>query len=112
MRSPHLLHGVSDMTPLVSLLHVTHALATLDLLGGLSDSLEAVLLDHLPRDRVNLRLRYHVALPKFRHSWRRGDPRLTRHRGVFQTAQLQLSFLPLPNKALTLHLRHVFYTSR
>jgi hypothetical protein len=68
MRSPHHLHGVLDMTPLVGFVGVTLVLALNRLLRRLGDRLEAVLLEHLPRDRVNLRLGDHVALLMFGHS--------------------------------------------
>src|SRR5450432_1951862 len=68
MRSPHDLHGVFDMAPLPGFLGVALALAGHGILGRRGDSLEAVLLDHLPGDRMNLHLGYHVALLMFRHS--------------------------------------------
>src|ERR1700730_9713396 len=68
MRSPHDLHGVFDMAPLPGFLGVALALARHGILGRRGGRLEAVLLDHLPGDRVNLHLGYHVALLMFRHS--------------------------------------------
>ena len=61
MRSPHHLHGVFDVAPLSGFFGVALVLASLGILGRLDDSLEAVLLEHLTRDHVNLYLRYHVA---------------------------------------------------
>src|SRR3954462_8191078 len=63
MWSAHELHGVFDMAPLSGLLGLSLALAGHGIPRRPGDRLEAVLLDHLPRDRVNLRLGYHVALP-------------------------------------------------
>lgn len=62
MRSPHHLHGVLDMAPLFGFVGVALALASHGIPRRLGDSLEAVLLEHLPRNRVNLHLGYHVAL--------------------------------------------------
>src|SRR5258708_39762821 len=62
MRSPHHLHGVFDVAPLSGFFGVALVLASLGILGRLDDSLEAVLLEHLTRDHVNLYLGYHVAL--------------------------------------------------
>src|SRR3979411_305618 len=67
MRSPHHLHGVFDVAPLSGFFGVALVLASLGILGRLGDSLEAVLLEHLTRDHVNLYLRYHVALLMFHH---------------------------------------------
>src|SRR3954447_1149626 len=63
MWSAHELHGVFDMAPLSGLLGLSLAFAGHGIPGRPGDRLEAVLLNHLPRDRVNLRLGYHVALP-------------------------------------------------
>src|SRR6267143_1897442 len=71
MRSPHDLHGVFDVGPLSGFFGVALVLASLGILGCLSDSLEALLL--LTCDRVNLYLSYNVALLMFRHSRTRGD---------------------------------------
>src|SRR5580765_3975560 len=62
MRSPHHLHGVLDVTPLFRFLGIALALASQRILGGLCDGSRAVLLEHLPRESVNLRMGYHVAL--------------------------------------------------
>ena len=62
MRSPHSLHGVLDMTPLRGFFRLALALASLGIAGRLGDRLEAVLLDHLPGDGVDLHLGCHVAL--------------------------------------------------
>ena len=62
MRSPHHLHGVLDVTPLFRFLCIALAFASQRILGGLCDGSRAVLLEHLPRDSVNLRMGYHVAL--------------------------------------------------
>src|SRR6266436_5054190 len=56
MRSPHHLHGVFDVAPLSGFFGVALVLASLGILGRLDDSLEAVLLEHLTRDHVNLYL--------------------------------------------------------
>jgi len=56
------------MTPLLGFVGVALLLALNRFLRRLGDRLEAVLLEHLPRDRVNLRLGYHVALLMFRRS--------------------------------------------
>src|SRR5437868_7686610 len=63
MRAPHDLHGVLDVAPLFCFFRLALALASNRFLGCLGDSLQAVLLEHLPRDHVNLRLGYHVGLP-------------------------------------------------
>src|SRR5260221_8222643 len=68
VRSPHHLHGVFDVTPLLRILGIALALASQGILGGLGDRPEAVLLEHLPCDDVNLHLGNHVALPMFAHS--------------------------------------------
>src|SRR6266403_1508893 len=68
MRSPHQLHGVFDVAPLFGFFGVALVLASLGILGRLDDSLEAVLLEHLTRDHVNLYLGYHVALLMFHHA--------------------------------------------
>ena len=68
MRSPHHLHGVFDVAPLPGFFGVARILASLGILGRLGDSLEAVLLEHLTRDHVNLYFGYHVALLKFDHA--------------------------------------------
>src|SRR6478672_13339294 len=67
MRSPHHLHGVFDVAPLPGFFGVALVLASLGILRRLDDSLEAVLLEHLTRDHVNLYFRYHVALLMFHH---------------------------------------------
>jgi hypothetical protein len=63
MRSPHEFHGVFNVTPLFGFIGVTPVLASLGILGRLGDSLEAVLLKHLPRDAMNLYLGYHLRSP-------------------------------------------------
>src|SRR5258706_4965444 len=68
MRSPHQLHGVLDVAPLFGFFGVALVLASLGILGRLDNSLEAVLLEHLTRDHVNLYLGYHVALLMFHHA--------------------------------------------
>ena len=72
MRSPHHLHGVFDVAPLSGFFGVA-LLASQSILGRLGDRLEAVLLEHLTRDHVNLYLRYHVALLMFHHARNRRD---------------------------------------
>ncbi len=73
MRSPHHLHGVFDVAPLSGFFGVALVLASQSILGRLGDRLEAVLLEHLTRDHVNLYLRYHVALLMFHHARNRRD---------------------------------------
>ena len=73
MRSPHHLHSVFDVAPLSGFFAVARLLASLGILGRLGDSLEAVLLEHLTRDHVNLYLRYHVALLMFHPAPNRRD---------------------------------------
>jgi hypothetical protein len=63
MRSLYDLHGAFDMAPLLGFFGLALALASQGIFGRLGDRLKAVLVDHLPRDRVNLRLGHHVALP-------------------------------------------------
>ena len=82
MRSPHHLHGVFDMAPLSGFFGVALVLARLGILGRLGDSLEAVLLEHLTRDHVNLYLGYHVTLLMFHHA---------RNRRVCGTIQVPLN---------------------
>ena len=62
MRSSHHLHGVLDMTPLPCFLSIAFALASHRILGCLGDCRQAMLLQHLSRDGVNLHLGYHPAL--------------------------------------------------
>src|ERR1700730_10155687 len=66
MRSAHHLHGVLDMTPLAGFFAIAPALAGQGILVRLGDSLQAMLLEHLPRDGVNLHFGCHVALLRFR----------------------------------------------
>jgi hypothetical protein len=84
MRSPHHLHGVFDVAPLSGLFGVALVLASFGIVGRLGDSIKAVLLEHLPRDRVNLYLGYHVALLMFRHAGNRRDRCLSGHCGPIQ----------------------------
>src|SRR5262245_50163702 len=65
MRTAHEFHGLFDMAPLARFLDLALALAGLGSLRGLGDRLKTMLLQHLPRDRVNLRFWHHVALPLF-----------------------------------------------
>ena len=73
MRPPHHFHGIFDVTPLPGLFGVALVLASHGILRGLGDGPMAVLLEHLPCDRVNLHLRYHVVLPMFPHLRNRND---------------------------------------
>src|SRR5467141_2640357 len=66
MRPPHHLHGIFEMSPLLGFLGIALALASNRILRRLGDSLGTVLLKHLPRNRVNLHLGDHVALPYVR----------------------------------------------
>src|SRR5437868_13940664 len=91
MRSPHDLHGVFDMAPLFCFFRLALALASDRFLGRLGDSLQAVLLEHLPRDHVNLRLGYHVALPDVPPLGASGD-RCHRSSGFLLTIERELSF--------------------
>src|SRR5260370_19308393 len=63
MRSPHDLHSVLDVAPLSCFFRLALALASNRFLGRLGYRLQAMFLEHLPRNRMNLRLGYHVALP-------------------------------------------------
>jgi len=63
MRSSHHLHGVLDMTPLIGFLGVALALASQGIPGCLGDGSQAMSLEYLPRDRVDLRFGRHLALP-------------------------------------------------
>src|SRR5262245_6766284 len=65
MRAAHELHGLFDMAPLARFLDLALALAGLGSLRGLGDRPKTMLLEHLPRNRVNLRFWHHVALPLF-----------------------------------------------
>src|ERR1700687_4893455 len=87
MRAPHHLHGILDMTPLFGFFGLALALASLGIPGRLGDRLEAVLLDHLPGDGVDLHLRCHVAL--LMHSAAELDSVVC---GSLQTAEPQVSF--------------------
>jgi hypothetical protein len=62
MRSAHHLHGIFEMTPLSGLIGLAPALAGDRILRCLRDSLEAVLLEHLPRDYMNLHFGDHIVL--------------------------------------------------
>src|SRR3954468_11576153 len=73
MRSPHHLHSVFDVAPFSGFFGIALVLASLGILGRLGDSPEAVLLEHLTRDHVNLYLRNHVALLMFYHARNRRD---------------------------------------
>src|SRR5882757_5421317 len=68
MRSAHHLHGVLDMTPLLGLFRVALAFTSQRIAGRLGDGSDAMLLEHLPRDGVDLRLGCHLALPVFPQS--------------------------------------------
>lgn len=63
MRSPHHLHGVLDMTPLPGFFRLALALASQGMAGRFGDSVEAMPLEHLPRDGVDLHLGCHLTLP-------------------------------------------------
>ena len=65
MRSAHHLHGIFEVTPLSGLIGLAPALAGDCILGCLGDSPETMLLEHLPRDHVNLQFGDHVALLMF-----------------------------------------------
>src|SRR5882757_5969066 len=105
MRSPHDRHGVFDVAPLSGFFGVALVLASLGILGRLGDCLEAVLLEHLTRDHVNLYLRYHVALLMFHHAGKPQRPMPVcgpiqvplnrKSRSIWLT---QLNFTPLHQK--------------
>jgi hypothetical protein len=116
VRSAHDLDGILDVTPLLGLLGVAPALSSLGVPGRLGDGPEAMPLEHLPRDYVNLHLRHHVALPMVgfpcssfcSFSWRRQGIDL--HRGPLPTSHVQpamsnqpcrVSFLSHPHKTIT-----------
>src|SRR6266581_954912 len=84
IRSSHDLHGVFDVTPLAGFFGVALVRASFGIVGRLGDSVKAVLLDHLPRDRVDLYLGYHVALLMFSHAGNRRDRCLSGHCGPIQ----------------------------
>ena len=98
VRSPHHLHGVLDVTPLIGLLGFALAFASLRILSRLRDRREAVPLEHLPRDHVNLHFRYHVALPMLLLSAPRGSMNVDTRR-LFQTLLPGVSFLFLLTKS-------------
>src|SRR5690349_23826333 len=62
VRSPHHLHGLGNMTPLLRFVVFAPAFACLGLLRGLRDRRGTMLLEHLARDGVHLGFGYHVAL--------------------------------------------------
>src|SRR6267378_5615477 len=62
MRSPHHLHGVLDMAPLIGFFGVALALASQGIFGRLRNSSGAMPLEHLPRDGVDLGFGCHLAL--------------------------------------------------
>jgi hypothetical protein len=68
MRSAHHLHGVLDVTPFLGLFSLAFALASQRIPGCLRDGSDSMLLEHLPRDGVDLRLGRHLALPVFPQS--------------------------------------------
>ena len=74
MRAADDLHGVFDPAPHAGFLVLALALALLGVARRFGDRLKTVLVDHLPRDGVNFRLGYHVALPKFHARNRGGSP--------------------------------------
>src|SRR5215218_5503012 len=81
MRAAHHLHGVFEVTPLPGFAVLALGLAFNRVAGGAGDRLKAVLLQHLPRDAVDLGLGNHRALPCFAGSRRTslaGAPRLCR----------------------------------
>jgi hypothetical protein len=106
MRSSHHLHGVFEVAPLSGFFGIALGLASLGIVGRLGDSVKAVLFDHLPRDRVNLYLGYHVALLMFRHAGNRRDRCLSEDRGPiqmplnrkFRFQPVARNFTPLPQK--------------
>ena len=68
MWSAHHLHGVLDVTPFLGLFSLAFALASQRIPGCLRDGSDSMLLEHLPRNGVSLRLRRHLALPVFPQS--------------------------------------------
>jgi hypothetical protein len=66
VRSLHDLHSAFDMTPFERFLGLALALARQSILCRLGNRRRTMPLEHLPRDGVDLDLRSHVALPKFR----------------------------------------------
>jgi hypothetical protein len=56
VRPPHDLHGAFDMPPFACFVGLAVALASLRIVRGLGDGRCAMLLEHLPRNGVDLRL--------------------------------------------------------
>src|SRR6202035_238887 len=96
MRAAHHLHGVLDMTPLFGFFAIALAFASHGILGRLGDGLQAVFLQHLPRDRVNLHFGHHVTLLMFRHLQPR-ESTVSLLCGAYQTAEPEFSFRMLPD---------------
>ncbi len=110
MRSPHHLHGVFDVAPLSGLFGVALVLASFGIVGRLGDSIKAVLLEHLPRNRVNLYLGYHVALLTFRHAGNRRDRCLSGHLRPDPNA-VEVPILPATRAILHLSCEKILHLS-
>jgi hypothetical protein len=96
MRSPHDLHGAFDLTPFVRFLGLALALARQRVLGSFGDGRRAMLLEHLPRDGVDLRLGSHVALPDVSVNRAAGTGPAVILRPVLKTAEPAVSFPSSP----------------
>jgi hypothetical protein len=68
MRSPHHLDGIFDMAPLPGFVSIALFLAGQGIPGRMGDCFQAVPLEHLPRNGVNLRFGDHVTLLMFHPS--------------------------------------------
>ena len=62
MRSPHHFQGIFDMAPFLSLIGVALGFGSHRLLCSFCDCRQAVLLEHLPCDGMNLSFGHHVSL--------------------------------------------------
>jgi hypothetical protein len=94
MRSPHHLHGVLDMTPLIGFFGVTLALASQGIFGRLRNSSGAMSLEHLPRDGVDLGFGCHLALRDVSLIRAAGTGSAVAPAVSQETAEPEVSFLP------------------
>ena len=89
VRPPHELHRVLDVAPLFRLFSLAFALTGQRFLRRLGDRFKAVLLQHLPRDGMNLNFGNHAALPIFPWEHRQRCPPAERSRQRCCTAARQ-----------------------